>query len=248
MAKQRHLNNAPILEAIIDFRTKLPSTFKVTQFALLKDLLADSYPVIEENRGFEGELKITMGKGVQQSITDKGLQGFFFKSQDRKNVAQFRQDGFTFSRLKPYTNWQAVLEDAKRLWALYLKIASPELYTRIAVRYINQLVIPLPIESFRDYLTAPPAVPENLPQSVRSFLTRVTICDEKVNIMANIIQALENVGKADNVAIFLDIDVFKLKESGFKENEIWPTFEQLHDLKNQIFFDSIQEKTARLFE
>ena len=40
MTEVRHLNNAPITEAIIDFRVKLPSEFKVEAFLELKKLLA----------------------------------------------------------------------------------------------------------------------------------------------------------------------------------------------------------------
>ncbi len=40
---------------------------------------------------------------------DEGIQGYFYKSDDGKNIARFRKDGFTFSRLKPYTDWESVL-------------------------------------------------------------------------------------------------------------------------------------------
>src|SRR4030042_4986338 len=233
MAKQRHLNNAPIVEAIVDFRTKLPNTFKVQEFSLLKETLINDYPVMDESLAYETGVKMTSGK-LEQSLTDKGLHGYFFKSQDGKKVVQFRLDGFTFSRLKPYTNCQEVLGEAKRLWKFYVDKASPELITRIAVRYINQLIIPLPIADFAHYLTAPPTIPQTLPQGVCNFLTRVTLHDEKLDIMAHIIQALENIVKKDNAAIILDIDVFKLKESGFEEPEMWRTLEQLRDLKNRI--------------
>lgn len=247
MATQRHLKNAPIVEAIIDIRAKLRNTFKVEEFSSLREALSNNYPVMEERRAIEFGGTIAGGK-VQQTLADKGPMGYFFKSHDGEKVAQFRQDGFTFSRLKPYTNWQEVLEEAKRLWKLYMDKASPEIMTRIAVRYINQLDIPLPINDFAHYLTAPPIIPQNLPQNLYHFLTRVTIHDEKLDIMANIIQGLQSISKKDYVAVMLDIDVFKNKESGFAESEIWPTFEQLRDLKNRIFFDSITEETVRLFE
>ncbi|PIU22973.1 MAG: hypothetical protein COT13_05545 [Chloroflexi bacterium CG08_land_8_20_14_0_20_45_12] len=247
MARQRHLNNAPIIEAIIDFRTRLPATFDATRFSSLKAELSDGYPQMEESRAFEAGVKIK-GKQVQQILEDKGLRGYRFESQDGKNVAQFRQDGFTFSRLKPYTNWQGVLGEAKRLWKLYVDRAFPDLIVRITVRYINQLNVPLPIDDFAQYLTAPPVIPKNLPQDVSDFLTRVTICDRRLDIKAHIIQALEKSSKPDNVTIILDIDVFKQKESGFDELEMWQAFEQFRDLKNRIFFGSITEETARLFE
>jgi uncharacterized protein (TIGR04255 family) len=247
MASQRHLKNAPIVEAIVDFRVKLPTKFEVKTFASIKEKLGDSYPQMEERREIEAGIKVR-DKRVEHIVEEKGLQGYFFKSHDGKNVTQFRKDGFTFSRLKPYTNWQDVLAEAKKLWKLYKDRASPDLVTRIAVRYINQLDIPLPIENLSKYLNAPPTIPQNLPQELCQFLTRVTIRDPNLDIMAHIIQALERGSKRDYVTIFLDIDVFKQKESGFGEREIWQTFKQLRGLKNRIFFDSITEETARLFE
>jgi len=247
MAVQRHLSNAPIIEAIIDFRTKLPAAFEVTRFSSLKEMLGESYPKMEEQRAFETGVTFK-GKQLQQILEDKGLRGYFFKSHDGKNVVQFRLDGFTFSRLKPYTNWQDVLAEAKRLWKYYVDAASPDLVTRIAVRCINQLNIPLPVDDFARYLTAPPNIPRDLPQDISHFLTRVTICDRRLDIMAHIIQALEKSSEPDRVSIILDIDVFKHKESGFEELEVWENLDKLRGLKNRIFFDSITEETARLFE
>jgi uncharacterized protein (TIGR04255 family) len=248
MARRRHLKNAPIVEAIVDFRVKLPDKFEVKSFTSIKKRLGNRYPKMEERREFEAGVRIK-DKRVEHMVEEKGLQGYFFKSPDGKNVAQFRKDGFTFSRLKPYTNWQDVLTEAKKLWRLYMDRTFPDLVvTRIAVRYINQLDIPLPIKDLKEYLKTPPAIPQNVPQELYQFLTRVTIRDPKFDIMAHIIQALERSSKRDCVTIILDIDVFKQKESGFVELEIWQTFEQLRDLKNRIFFSSITEKTARLFE
>ena len=247
MAEYWHLDNAPITEAIIDFRVKLSSNFRVTEFSSLKEMLHDNYPNVEERRLIAGGIKVA-GKQIEQTVEDKGLYGYFFKSHDGRNVAQFRGDGFTFSRLKPYTHWEDILAEAKDLWQLYVAKASPELVTRIAVRYINQLNIPLPINNFTRYLTAPPNIPGSIPQAVSHFLTRVVVQDAELGAMANITQALQKSPSPDYVTIILDIDAYKQKELGFDESAIWLTLGQLRDLKNRIFFDSITEETARLFE
>ena len=249
MAKPKYLSNAPIVEAIIDFRVKLPSSFDVSRFSSLKEPLKDSYPRLEKKRLVQFGLQITPER-FQQTLEDKGPSGYFLTSDDGKNVAQFREDGFTFSRLRPYTKWETVFPEARRLWKLYFDEASPELVTRIAVRYINQMNIPLPIDDFAHYLTAPPTVPTTLPQTVSQFMTRIVIHDEKQDISANITQALQKGAKPEYVTIILDIDVYKAKESGsgFEESEMWPTFEQLRELKNRIFFESITENSVRLFE
>lgn len=245
MAEQRHLTHAPIVEAILDFRVKLRPAFDVTAFTSLKETLHD-YPYMEDKRLIVTGFGVA-GKQVQSSLEDKGLVGYFFKSHDEKNIVQFRKDGFTFSRLYPYTEWALVSADAKRLWELYRATAMPEEVTRVALRYINKLSIPLPIRDFDEYLNAPPAIPKTLPQELSQFMTRVVIRDPGTDIQANIIQALQQGDTPEVVTIILDIDVSRQRAS-FEEGEIWSTFEQLHILKNRIFFDSITERAAILYE
>ena len=72
MARPRHLKNAPIVEAIVDFRVRLPDEFKVQTFASIKKVLGDSYPQMEERREFEAGVKMN-GKRVEQIFEEKGL-------------------------------------------------------------------------------------------------------------------------------------------------------------------------------
>lgn len=246
MARQRHLNNAPISEAIIDFRVKLPSGFDTKKFLGIIADLSDSYPKNEPRRLTTGAFGMEKGKPFTQLPKDEGIQGYFFKSEDEKNIAQFRLDGFTFNRLRPYTEWESVLSEAKRLWGIYHSIASPEIVNRIAVRYINRLEIELPIKDFNEYLTAPPTIPPSLPQGINQFFNRMVI--HEGDKIINLVQAMEASTDIKKIGIILDIDVFKVQGSGFDMEGIWSEFEQLRDLKNRVFFESITEKTARLYE
>lgn len=249
MAIQRHLNNAPIVEAVIDLRVSLKTPLSENTISSLKDLLHEPYPSSEEIRIFEGGFGVVMGKPTIESPKDKGVNGYLFKSKDEKKIVQFRNDGFTFNRLKPYTNWNDVISEAKRLWGIYISKVDIEQISRIAVRYINRLDIPLPIKDFQEYLTKPPETPDGVPNAVSSFLCRVVLHDVERGISANIAQALESSIKTDFANIILDIDVYKNVEiPPSNHEEIWVIFEQLRKLKNDIFFNSIAEKTARLFE
>ena len=58
MAEVRHLNNAPITEAIIDFRVKLPSEFQVETFLELKNTIGDRFPKVEDRKLFSSQFKI----------------------------------------------------------------------------------------------------------------------------------------------------------------------------------------------
>ena len=249
MAEVRHLNNAPITEAIIDFRVKLPSEFKVEAFLELKKTISDRFPKFEERKLFSSQLRIKKGKPQPPSAEYHGVQGYFFRPEDDKKVAQFRIDGFTFSLLKPYTHWEEMFAEARELWEMYCGIAQPEAVTRLAVRYVNHINIPLPIDDLSDYFTAPPKIPDNIQGIISGFLSKVVVYDQEMDVATNIVQALEKSIKPDkHITVVLDIDSFKTGDFNVSNDKIWDIFAILHNIKNQIFFNSITDKTARLFE
>src|SRR5262245_33467020 len=112
------LSKAPIVEAVIDFRVKLTSGFKLDAFQALRTKLAQEYPGFEEQHIFEQIIKQEIGSPAEVSTRFPGILGYRLISNDGKNVVQLRRDGFTFSRLNPYTRWDQVFDEAKRLWSL----------------------------------------------------------------------------------------------------------------------------------
>jgi uncharacterized protein (TIGR04255 family) len=249
MAQQRHLNNAPIVEAIIDIRVTLKKQIIERDLDIFKPLFAEHFPVSEKGTFFEGGFGVINGEIKVDPFKSTGFIGFKFTSKEESKVVQIQNNGFSFSKLKPYSDWNQVIIEAKQLWEIYRVNTDIDRISRVAVRFINQLDMPLPIKDFRDILTKPPDVPEGIPNSISSFLTRVVLHDVEKGISANVVQALEKSVKPNFANIILDIDVYKnitiLPEVS---EQIWEVFSQMHELKNSIFFGSITENTVRLFE
>ncbi len=248
MARIRHLQRAPITEALIDFRVSVSKQLDGSTFSDLKESLRNGYPNVEERRGAEAAIAFGPGHLLATRTRDLGVQGFFLKSADGLNVAQFRVDGFTFNRLKPYTSWEQVLPEALHLWKTYVDKASPDYVSRLALRYINHLNIPLPIEDFSQYLTSSPVVPPDLPQDISSFLTRVVLHEPESGLAANVTQALEKGLDPSSVAVILDIDAYKTGEFDPRGAEVAEVLEALHVFKNRIFFGSVTDHALRLCE
>ncbi len=236
------LKNAPIIEAIIDIHVKLSSNFDVTRIDSIYNSISANYPERQELRIIESHFN----RG-SVTVSAPKLMGYRYTSSDKKQIFQARVDGFTFSRLKPYIKWDHIRDEARRLWELYRNITSPEAITRVAVRYINNLNIPMPIKDFSEYLTAPPTVPDALPQGVTSFLNRVIIHEPLLDAYAIITQAMDQV-IGDVAPVILDIDVFVLRPEGIEENQAWEILEKLRDFKNKIFFSSITEKLKEMYK
>jgi uncharacterized protein (TIGR04255 family) len=248
MASQRHLKRSPITEAVIDLRSRVDSAFDVYRFRTLADQV--NYPDVKPIHKFEFHLKHEEGKEPENRQVNRGLIGWRFTSADGKQVAQFRKDGFTFSRLAPYTDWDQVFSEASRLYRLYLECAQPEEVSRPAVRYINRL--PLPeneVADFGPFLTAPPTFPTDHLVVLTGFLTRIELRDPASEILATIAQTIQSGGDSPGIVpVILDLDVYELRSFPPESQIILARFDALRRAKNSYFFSSITEKTASLFE
>lgn len=248
MAQRRHLQHAPITEALVDLRAAPTVEFGGGEVLdRLKSSLSDRYPKYSERRVFEARLEIRKGQALVPEGMDKGLHGHFFESEDGRNIAQFRVDGFTYNRLAPYTDGESVITEALRLWKIHAEVARPLMVSRVALRYINTLKLPAQADTLT-VLTRVPPTPERSPGSVQSFLTRVETLDAESGRRVITTQAFTPGMPSDCVNVVIDIDAFQMGDFGVSPAALRPTLDGLRELKNAVFFGSITEEAAKGFE
>lgn len=245
MAQARHLRNAPITEALIDLRvSRTANPMTEASLEVLKTSLQDSYPIIERQSVAQFHIK----SGAPQPNPEQRFRGFMLKSHDRLSIVQFRIDGFTYNRLRPYPSWEDILPEAIRLWRIYVATVVPEAIARAAVRYINRLDLPASGAGLGAYLAAPPRIPEGYQASMGGFLTRVTLSASH-GLRAIVTTASEPSFGTPDTTIILDIDVFSdAAELTPDDARLEPILERLRDLKNRLFFESLTEDAVRVFE
>lgn len=247
MVAPRHLEHAPIREGLVDiqFEPQIPIE-RIERFA---DALATEFP--RRTRIWQHSFGVEMNAtGEPTSAASGASVGVRLESDPPGRVLSLRTSGFAFSQLAPYKDWAALKERARPLWETFIRELRPEVVTRMAVRFINLLPLPVPFDDFSKYLTAGPNVPPNLPQGLSAFLQRVVIVDPAKNLKAIVTQALEESQvslKTGTVGIFLDIDTFRVVQVDAGSQDVWATLDELRDFKNAIFFDHITEEAAELF-
>src|SRR5688572_22917321 len=192
MKQSLHLSKAPIIEAVIDVRAQTPSELSIHLLSELGAEFGLQYEAIKPINVVEFEFKTAPGQSPQTSHMDHGISGFRYESEDRKQICQCRRDGFTFSRLSPYSNWNEVFAEASRLYRIYCKAAEPEEVARIGVRYINRIELPIgEVSEVRKYLTAAPILPSDADCILTGFLSRFQVQVPNSQIAGNISQTLE---------------------------------------------------------
>ncbi len=247
-ARPRHLRRAPITEALIDFRVQPAEGLSTRKLEEAARRIEKDYPTRAALKTVHAKLEL--GRGVVTPDFKQDEVGVLVKSPDEKTQAQFRFNGFTLNRLEPYTSWEEIYPETKRLWRLYVEVAQPLAVVRLAARYINRLKLPLPVADLRDYLIEPPRIPGDLPQAVLAFLTRLVIHDSTLKQSAIVTQSSEpNPLDPEHATVLLDIDAFKevtLKPA--QQDQIDSALGDLHEFKNNIFFGSITQRASELCE
>jgi len=248
MAKQRHLPHAPITEALIDIQ--VTPRDGLTFDGLKKAIEATDSRYYVKGPISQGTFAFTLApEGKPQSAAESAQVGLRLHSADEKYVAQYRLAGFTLSRLPPYETWENLLEEAKRLWTIYVERLAPTRVVRVATRFINNLQLPLKTgASFQTYLHKLVDVPEEAPQAVEAFFQRFRMVDSQDGARVILTLALEGMAASGTVPVILDIDAFNAVDLNPTDRELWAVLERLRELKNRSFFGTITERAAELYE
>jgi uncharacterized protein (TIGR04255 family) len=250
MAAPRELAKPPITEALVDIRIVADTVVTVAHLAPLRGELRETFPKEDERRHMSGEFRFEAGKLLPPTSRDLGFHGLWLTSADGTRVVQFRTNGFTFNNvgLGHYMGGEALIDEALRLWSRYAEVVQPSAVIRVGLRYLNRLDLPLQTgEEFQTYLTSPPELPEDAPQKVSNFLSRIVAHDE-TGALAIVTQKLD-MGTDQLQAVLIDLDVAFLLEDGIPPTAeaIRPFVGVLRDLKNRTFFALLTEKTVKRF-
>lgn len=248
MATCEHLPKAPIQESLLDIRVELPAHIKFENLAEVREAVSDDYPKCRTRRRFTGQLSFGGNEPSRAAVTQEGPDGYLLTSKDGLQVMQARLDGYTFSRLHPYQEWEKLRDEARRLWELYRDMLGPSEITRVAVRYINRIEIPTPVGDLKQWILTGPEIARDLPQELDGYFFRVHLRFEQPKGFANITQHIDPTDKQGSVSLILDIDVFLPVELSPSDPSAWDRMEELRTIKNRIFFESITDKLKELFK
>jgi len=253
MQDHREFKNPPIKEAIIDIQVSAPN-LGVNELNLADLMEKEGFSGFKPIFSQEFKLKVENGKFIPDGELDRALIGFRYDDEDQGYVAQFRLDSFTFSKLGDYKGWDEFKEKALKAWAVYRDIIGNFKFNRLAVRFINILVLPRDGTGKLDlehYLVNSPRVPKALPDMIVGFFSKIDVKVDDPKCVAVITQAPSQAPRQegdDGISIALDIDVFGTEVVGYSDKEAWEFIERLRNVKNTAFLGSITDQTKELID
>jgi len=241
--KHPHLKNAPINEAIVEILFSLPEETSLEDVAKFEDVIKDSFPEKRTLTQVEGKIESNIDNPIQVERQD---YGFVYFSDDKVRSMQTRINGFSFSISRQnYSTWDDFIKEARSYFDSFSSKVHVESTQRISLRYINQIDLPIPFESFTEFFHTRIEIASGLPQSLANLYVQLTLPNEELGALAIITQTVNNPTQ-ETVPFIFDIDVQKYQDFSNNVDEMWSTFNRLRDFKNEIFFKSITEKTKKM--
>lgn len=244
MPEREVFPNAPITEALIDLRAVFDDENLSEKLARVVEQLKGEFPTVEQR------VQVTFAINPREELNPPNVAeevGKFLHSENREKAIQVRVSGFTYSKLKPYQDWNELRDNTRRLWDIYRDTTKPKKVVRLASRFINRIELPLPVD-FDDYFNTKIQIADGLPQGIAEQFSRIVVPQPELGLVAVITTTLEKPNEDRTIIPFIfDIDVFKNVDYEADADAIWDDLEHIREYKDEIFFQSTTEKAKALF-
>ncbi len=243
--------HAPITEAVIDIRVAPRDGLAVDDLRAIGSKLGPRYPQTRDQIKISGAMVVGTppGAATMQNATtvEHSKVGFQFVAATGDRLFNAQLDGCSFNKLAPYESWERFQAEGRELWSAYRRVVEPSSLTRVALRYVNRLDLPLPFDDFRKYLNTAPEVGSGMPQGLSNYFMQLQIPYDELEAMVILNTAMIPAVREGVVSIVLDIDIFRTQNVPQDEDSLWAFAERLRHAKNAIFEASITDATRELF-
>lgn len=250
--KRKNLVNPPIKEAIFAiYFNEIISAEKLNNFKET-DYVKSKYPVVKLNYKYQVTNKSSENTGTDklEFHTNHQQEGYTLQCEnDCNNLIQVFPTHLSYHNFNKYAGWSSMYSELEQIWKLFSGSVGSNNISRLNVRYINQIELPLPLTNgFGDYITLLPVIPSNLNQSVNNFFMQVNIPDALNQMHGTITETiLPNTQNKNSLNFLIDLSVLKQGPFDCNDSEIWNWLTKMREFKNELFFSCITEKTENLF-
>jgi uncharacterized protein (TIGR04255 family) len=233
---------APIIAAVVEFRfdDDLPNP-------LIQRIAAKVAKGYAERTNLRTS-QIEVNPALQVANFLPPIDMVKLSSKDQTEVFSVGAQACSIEQLSPYPGWSLFFARLARDWNLIDKLLRKRKITRIGVRYINRIDLPLSVgrDYPGEYLNISIGIPQQLANSTHVAL------NYQAEYGPRPFKIILNTGFADSPipkmhSIVLDIDVISEKNVPQSTEEIFAMLGEIRQIKNEIFEESITEYARRKF-
>lgn len=239
------LGNPPVLVALFQLKFEMGNT-KLNEFLIFDPQLRKDFPNRNDNIEANIDLppsSIPLGISKVTGTSNAKMSGHVYFTQDQKCKLSITEGNITYIDERKYVGWI----EFERLVCKYLNLFAPVLekhvIKRASIRFINQFSFESfndPTEYFRTLVSTTNENAEGLPYPLVKYGFKLVL-NVKDDTYSIVNQNLDK--QRDRFIYIFDIDVLKKTNLLFDINSIREVLADLREIKNNIFFSNITDKT-----
>jgi uncharacterized protein (TIGR04255 family) len=235
----------PITEAVIgiDFSTRLASAL----VGKVNSRFAKLYPQHQELQN----VSVTFSVNVSTSMTGQAetkKKGHRRSSADMAELLVIWPSAFAVSQLAPYPGWDKFFARFKRDWKVWKSVVGFIEISRIGVRFINRVDIPLVNNSaeYEKYLNIYPKLPVSLP-NLNSYAIQSVSSLEDIGCSLTINSGVVPSPVLGKASFLLDFDIASGLNVPQNDSEVFKFLGRVRERKNEVFEASVSSSAKALF-
>lgn len=252
-AKQRKplLRNAPAQETIYTIRTI--NTINADLDAIREPLrvaMGVEFPLMEDFNAFKATVQpASAGPTVS---TEVRAMGYRFKTADGGHVVHFMLDGLVVNWVRTaYQGFDDSLKVMARYWQIHQQFFNPIGVDHVALRYINQLHLPMDEGkglSFKNFIKNGPNLPDITGLTFAGFQQFAELVKQPEGIRSRVMTATL-VPVDGHLPLLFDYEAFLSLEDESRRDTIavWAALRQVHEWCGTFFNETLTERCHELF-
>ena len=246
--KWENLANPPVVTAI--FQLKYDSdSIRLDDFLKFDTILKREFPQrrenIESSLSLAPSTRIPLGKAQVSGVTNTRRTGYVYFTTDQKEKLTLSENDITYTKESQYTGWDSFKDFILKILNTLIPVLEGITVQRTSIRFINQFSLTDfddPTEYFNTQIMSS-AAENSMPYPVTKYGFRLTY-DISEGIYSIVNQNVDQL--TDKYIYIFDIDVLDRNNILFDIGTIDETLERLRDIKNNIFFGNLTNKTLEL--
>lgn len=186
-----------------------------------------------------------IGVSKMNGEANRQITGYTYFAKDQKYKLMITKDSLIFVDENPYQGWDHFVGEVKIYLDIFNEFLGSLIIRRVSVRFINNFTLGEfedPTEYFKTMVSTTEDVEFSYPVVKYGF--SLTFDVPNSNIFAQVKQGLHD-NTEKGVDYVFDIDVIEQTNLMFDTESITSTLDNLRDVKNNIFFENITDKTIQ---
>ena len=247
MAQQPY-KHPPITEAVIELR--FADLVDADEIAKVSAALKSIYPVQQPITDIRVHLNLPLPQQPVTTAQPIETHGNRLSTEDQTQIVLVWPAAFVFSQLAPYPGWEVFFERFSRDWSVWKRTLGYRKISRIGVRYINRIDIPVATAAIiqqEDYLNIYPHLPPAFdPITAYNVVAQLPVPDIGCVLTLNSSAAPSPL--LGHAAFIVDQDIAKEGDPPQNDEAIYALLNQIRVKKNDIFEACITPRARELFK